>query len=205
MTAITTSVDGAYIFGALEDSDGLPVVLRAERPDEYDTPLTWAEAYAPGAGTAVNIIQVPANSDLMIFYGNFGTDVCVILHTISAETNDDISPSSAGAEVINCLAVNPSDSDEMIATIDTSEDLLYTSDGGANWSIINAALGFAATSMAVIWGGDQEPHRVFVGGNDTSDTLLLFSPNNGTVTASVGGATLAAVTNIAGIEAGYVA
>jgi len=207
MSATTTSADGSYIFNAIDDNSGFPLILRAERPDNAGDALTWVEAYAPNDGSAVNVIQVLANADQMLFYGNFGTDVCLILHTISADTNDDISPASLGLEVINCLANNPSSSDEIIVTIDTGQKLLYTSDGGVNWSILNDAdpFGFTPTALVVIWGGGGEPHRIFVGGSDGADVVLLFSPNDGVILANMAGATLVGVANIAGIEAGYVA
>jgi hypothetical protein len=206
MSAIITSADGEYVFVALEDDSGNPLVIRATRPEDAGDAPTLAQAYAPGDGSAINVTQVQADADRMIFYGNFGTDVGIINHTISTVTNEDISPSSLGSEIVNCLVVNPSDSDEMICTIDTTQDLLYTSDGGANWAALNAsALGFAPTALTVIWGGGGEPNRIFVAGNDTSDEILFFSPNDGAELADVAGASLGAVANIAGIEAGYVA
>ena len=69
MSAIATSAEGAYIFLALEDGSGFPVIVRALRSDLS----TWSSAYSPGAGSAANGASVPPNSDKMLFYGYFRT------------------------------------------------------------------------------------------------------------------------------------
>jgi len=194
MAAIITSADGDYIFVAAENG-GDQVVLKAAR-----TALaTWAEVYAPGAGSATNL-AASTDPDIVFFYGNFGANVTVIKHTISGPTNTDKSPAGLGAKVINCLAVNPSNIDQLLATVNTDQDLKYSSDGGANWSNYDAALGFDATALCAMWGGRYEPNRYFVAGDAGATLDLLYSPNAGASDSDVSGATLGAETNICSVE-----
>lgn len=197
MSALVTSADGANVFAALEDGSGYPVIATAARTDLS----TWSGAYEPGAGSAANIAAVASNPDKVIFYGNFGTDVTVIMHTISTATNTDISPASLGAKVINALHVNPSDENEMIATVDTDEDLIHTTDGGTTWSTLDAALGFDATALWVMWSGAYYPHRLFVAGHNGTDLDVLYSPNAGSSNENKEDATLGGKANITNIEA----
>ena len=159
---------------------------------------TWAAAYDPGAGTAGNVIA--AGDDTMIFYGNFGTDVTIQKHTISTVSNVDISPSSLGAKVVNTLAVNPSDTDEMICTVDTDQDALHTTDGGTIWTTIDSALGFNATALWALWSGVYFPHRLFVAGDNLTTLDLLYSPNLMTSSQDFAGTSLDAAANISGVE-----
>lgn len=194
MSAIATSADGAYVFLALEDGDGFQIILKAVRADLS----AWTAAYEPGAGSAANVAPVPCNPDKMLFYGNFDTDIVVILHTISTGDNTDISPASLGANIVNTLAVNPSSADEIIITTE-SETVQYTGDGGDNWSELDGAIGFAATALAVLWSGDYDYHRLFVAGQTGPVAQLLYSPNEcasyGDYTGSM------SVTNIASLVA----
>lgn len=195
MSAIAASADGAYIFLALEDGSGNQIIAKAARSDLS----TWSAAYQPGAGSACNVAPVPGDADKMLFYGNFDTDVVVILHTISTGANTDISPASLGAKVVNTLAVNPSNSDEIIITVDTDEDILYTADGGDNWATWDAALGFDATALYLLWSGAYEYHRYFTAGNDGT-VVLVYSPNEGASDYDYTGAALAATANVVSID-----
>jgi hypothetical protein len=201
MSAITVSADGNYIFLALENASGQPVIARCAHADLS----AWTAAYNPAAGTAANVAQVPGNADLMLFYGNFGSGVQVILHTVSSGANTNISPTGLTTKVVNGLAVNPSNADEIIITINTDQDLLRTIDAGANWVSLNAALGFNATALAVVWQAEIEKHRVYAAGQVTGAANLLYSPNSGTYFSNITGANLVAATNVAGLEVGYVA
>jgi hypothetical protein len=202
MSAIATSADGEYLFMACEDaSTGFPVIVREAR----DTPGTFTAAYSPGAGAAANVAQVLGNPDQMLFYGNFGTDVVVIRHTVSTGANEDISPASLGAKVVNGLAVNPANADEIIITVNTDQDLLHTDDAGANWETYNAALGFDATALVVLWQVEAEYHLIYAAGQVTGAARLLYSPNNGAYLSNITGANLVAAANVVGLEAGYVA
>ena len=174
MAAIATSADGAYIFMALEDTSGFPVIVKCSRDDL----ATFTAAYDPGAGTAGNVASVPGNPDLMLLFGNFGTDVTVILYTISTATPADISPPGLGAKVVNTLAVNPSNAEEIMITVDTDQDFLFTQDQGATRETLNAALGFDATALHVRWPGGYEENIGYVAGTPAA-SQLLFSPNEG--------------------------
>jgi hypothetical protein len=204
LSAIATSADGEYIFLALENASGFPVFVRAARADLS----TWTSVYAPGVGTAANVASVPGNADLMLFFGYFGSGVQVLSHVVSTGAETNISPAGLTTKVVNCLAVNPSDPDEIIITVNTDQDLLRTIDGGDNWETLNASLTFNATGLAVAWGGpstssgqgDGEPHGIYVAGNDGVDTFLLYSPNDGLVLGEVTGAALTAVANVVGVE-----
>lgn len=195
MPAIATSADGAYIFLALEDSSGNQVIARAARTDLS----TWTAAYEPGGGSAANVAMIPSNPDKMFFYGNFGTDVVIIMHTISTNDNSDISPSSLGAKVVNTLAVNPSDENELMCTVDTDQDLLYSTDQGSNWSTLDATLGFDGTALEALWSGSYWLHRYFVAGQVAGPAgQLRYSPNQGSSDADVTGAM--SVTDIVNVE-----
>lgn len=196
MSAIAVSADGAAIFLALEDASGFPVIVSADRTDLS----TWAKVYEPGAGSAANVKASPSNPDKMLFYGNFGTDLTVILHTISAVSNADISPPSLGAKVVNTLQVNPSGGGEAIITVDTDQDLLRTVDAGVNWETLNAALGFDATALWVLWSGPYFPHRLFVAGDNLTNLDLLYSPNEGASSQDFAGTSLEAAADICGVE-----
>jgi len=195
MPALATSADGAYVFMALEDASGNQVIVKAARTDLS----TWSAAYQPGAGSAANVAQVAGNPDKMLFYGNFGTDVTVVMHTISTATNTDISPASLGAKVVNTAAVNPSDEDEIVISIDTDQDLKHTSDGGTTWTAWDATLGFDATALFALWSGAYFLHRYFVAGQVAGPAgELRYSPNEGSSDADKTGAM--SVTDVSGVE-----
>lgn len=193
MPAIATSSDGAYIFLALENASGFPVFLRAER----DNLATWTSVYAPGVGTSANVASVPGNSDKMLFYGYFGSGVQVLSHTISTGAEVNISPTGLTTKIVNALAVNPSDPNEIIIAVGTDQDLLRTIDLGANWTSLYATLAFNATGLAVRW---DDPDRAFVAGYDGADVDLLYSPNAGAFFSDESGAALKAALNVTNIE-----
>jgi len=197
MAAIATSADGDYIFLALEDSGGFPAFLQAARSDL----ATFSEVYAPGAGSAANVTPSPSNPDIVLFHGNFGTDLTVSTYTISTDTVADISPSSLGAKVANNLAINPSGGSEAVITVDTDQDITHTTDGGTTWTAWDAALGFNATALWVLWSGVYYPHRYFVAGDNLTTLDILYSPNEGAGSTDVSGATVGALTNISALEA----
>lgn len=197
MPAIATTADGAYIYAALEDSaTGNQIIARAARGNLS----TWTSVYDPGGGSAGNVAPAPSDSDVMYFYGNFGTDKTVIKHSVSAVTNSDISPASLGAKVVNTLSVDPSDADRIVISVGTDQDLLYTEDGGANWTLWEAALGFDATAKYVIWGGLWYPARLFVAGHDGLNAVLLYSPNEMASEQDEASAALQAASNIVAVE-----
>lgn len=194
---IAVSADGAYVFLALESAtSGFPVIVKAARTDLS----AWSLVYDPGAGSAANIAPAPGDPDLMFLFGNFGTNVTVLSYTISTDTAGDISPASLGAKVVNTLAVNPSDPDEIWITVDTDQDLLHTVDGGANWTALNGALALDATALAVLWSGAYRPDRGFIAGDNGADLDLLYTPNDGETVQDLAGATLGALTNICSLE-----
>lgn len=196
MATIATSADGEYIFIALEDLDGLPLIARASRDDLS----TWSSVYAPGAGTAANIMPCVAKPDLMFFYGNFGSGVQVIEHVVSTGAETNISPAGLTTKVVNALAINPSNSEEIAITVNTDQDLKYSSDGGTNWSDWSAALGFDATALAVLWSGQYQLNRYLVAGDNGADLDLLYSPNQGANSSNMEDASLEAQAAICAIE-----
>lgn len=196
MSAITVSADGAYVLVALEDMSGGAVVGRAVRSADF---ATWTPAYrAPNEPANVKI--VPSNPNSIFFHGNFDTDVLIILHSISAETNTDISPTSLGAKVCNTLESNPSGGGEAWATIDTDQDLLRTQDAGTTWAALDAALGFDATALEVLWSGGYALDRAFIAGKPAS-VELQYTPSEGADKEDQANAGLAAVANICSIIA----
>lgn len=193
MASIALTADGTEIYVALEDGSGLPVVLRAVTTQLED----FIVAYEPGDGSAVNIASVPSNLDLMLIYGDFGTDVKVIQHTVSTNSNADISPASLGAAVVNGLDVNPEDAQEIYITVNTAQDLLKTSNGGGSWTTKNSALGVDPTAVKVAW---PNPDKLFVTGAAGGDTKLLWSTNGGTSFTDQAGSALQATLNICGLD-----
>lgn len=195
MSAIAVSQDGAAIFLALEDGSGNSVVVKCERDDL----TTFTAVYAPGAGTACNVLAT-GDPDLMLFYGNFGSGIQVVKHVISTGAETNISPSGLTTKVINALAVNPSNISEIWATVNTDQDLLGTVDGGTTWTTLNAALGINPTSLLVFWAGDYNDNRAFIGGTVTGVTELLYTPNEGASYSDYAGASLDGAAAIVGIE-----
>lgn len=196
MASIATSSDGNYIFAALEDGSNNQIISKSSRSDLS----TWSVAYNPGAGSASNVIPVPSDPDKMLFYGNFGTNVVLILHTISTGTNTDISPSSLGAKVINTCEVNPQDASQIVITVDTDQDMLYTSDQGSNWTAWSSALGLDATATELLWSGAYWPHRVFVAGDNGANLDLLYSPNQMSQSGDEASGSLASAADICSVE-----
>lgn len=199
MAAITTTQDGEYIYLALDDvATGFPVILRCAR----SSLAVFTSQYAPGAGAAANLTPDLSNPDRVLFYGNFGTNVTVLSHVPSTGAETDISPPGLGAQVVNCLAIDPNNPDEIWVTVDTANDLLRTLDGGSNWDTLTNALGFSATAMAINWGSEVEYHIGFVAGDNGADLDLLYTPNEGSEFDDYAGAGLGAQTNICGVEIG---
>jgi hypothetical protein len=199
MPALCVSADGNHIFLALEDSStGFPVIAKAARSDLS----TWSAAYEPGAGTAANVVAT-GNPDVMLFFGNFGSGVQVVKHVVSTGAETNISPAGLGAKIVNCLAVNPSNPAEIAVTVDADQDVLATTDAGANWAAWDDALGFNATALALLWSDSDDPNRYFVAGDTGSGLALLYSPNEGTSSADYAG-DVGAAANVCAIEVTYV-
>jgi hypothetical protein len=195
MAAILYNADGTYIFMALE-TGGFPVVVRSAR----DIPGTGTAVYSPGVGSACNIERANGNPDKMFFYGQFGSGVQVIEHIVSTEINTNISPSGLTTKIVNTLAVNPSNDSEIVISVGTDEDLLYTSDGGSNWSAWDATLGFDSTALWVFWSGLYIAHRYFTAGDNGLDLDLLYSPNEGVSSTNEESTALGAQANICSLE-----
>ncbi len=197
MPAICTSGNGNYIYMALEDvTTGDQFIVEAAADD-----LTfWEAIYTPEAGSAGNVIPMAANPDKVIFYGNFGTDVTLLIWDSANRTLTDISPSSLGAKVVNTCQTNPANEDEIIITVDTDQDLLYSDDGGSTWTTWDATLGFDATALAGIWSSQYAPHRYMVAGDAGADLDLLYSGNQGNQSKNLEAAGLAAQVDICSVE-----
>lgn len=196
MAAICTTSDGAYIFLALEDSGtGNQVITKVARTDLS----SWTAAYEPGGGSAANV-AASGNPDRVYFYGNFGSGIQVVKHTVSTGANANVSPTGLTTKVVNCLAVNPSDADELIITVNTDQDVMHSTDAGANWETWDATLAFDATALFALWSGAYELHRYFVAGDVAGTIQLKYSPNEGSSDADQAGAALGAVANVCGVE-----
>jgi hypothetical protein len=196
MPAIATSADGAYIFLALENSSGQPVIVRAAR----SALSTFTAAYNPAAGSAGNVASVPGNPDLMLFYGNFGSGVQVVKHVISTGVNTNISPSGLTTKVANALASNPSDPNEIWITVNTDQDLKRSTDLGVGWADLDAALGLNPTAMLALWSGAYNLDRGLIAGDVAGTEQLLYSANEFSSKLDKAGASLGAAAAIVGIE-----
>lgn len=193
MPAIAITSDGKYIYLALENLSGVPIIVRCQQDDL----ATFEAAYQPGAGSAANVRQVPSNPNRMLFYGNFGSNVEVIEHTPSSGVNSDISPPSLGSNVVNGLDVNPNNENEILITVNGSQDLLRTTDKGDNWTTLNSNLGINPTAIAVVW---PDSLKLFIAGNTGSETRLLWSTDRGSSFTNQAGSALGAAANITNVE-----
>jgi len=185
------AINQQNIFMALEDGSALPLIVKSTLAD----PGTFSTVYEPGAGTAANVIT-SGDPDIVYFYGNFGSGVQVIKHTISTLTNTNKSPAGLTTKVVNGMDVNPDDANELWITVNTDQDLLKSTTGGTSWSSINAALGLNPTALKVIWPDSQ---KILVAGNDGTDTKLLYSTDGGVAFTNI--VTVAGLTDSANIVA----
>jgi len=192
MAAITTTQDGNYIYLALQDSSGFPTVVRCARSDLS----VFASQYAPGAGTAANVATVDNDADNIMFYGNFGSGIQVIKHTVSSGAETNISPSGLTTKVVNTLALNPTDDDHIWITVDTDQDLLRTTNNGSAWTTLDAALGYNATGLGVLF-TPQTPIAL-VGGKPAA-VQMDCTTNLGTSKTNLAGS-MSTATNITNIE-----
>jgi hypothetical protein len=198
VSKLETSQDGAFVFVALEDdATGNQLVFKITRPTS--TTPTTVTAYEPGDGSTGNVAPT-GDPDRMVFHGNFGTDVGVVDHAIVAATNTDISPASIGAELIQPLEIDPSDIQHIVAINRNDQDALETEDGGAAWSVLNAALGITVDAMSAIFLGAYFPFGGFIGGNDGVDENLSYSPNEFSGLRDDASAALKAVGGIVSVD-----
>ncbi len=196
MSSLSVNATGSYVFVALQEPNtGDQIVLYTPHTDLDG----WQSAYR-AEGTAANVKIIASNLDAIFMHGNFDTDLLIQTYTISTEAIADISPAGLGAKVCNALQVNPSGVGEAWATIDTDEDLLRTQDAGATWPALDAALGFDATAISVLWSGGYALDRAFIAGKPAS-VQLQYSPSEGADKADMANAGLAAVANICSVVA----
>jgi hypothetical protein len=156
MSILEASQDGAFVFVALEDdATGNQIIFKITRPTST-TPVT-AKAYEPGGGSAGNVAR-SADYDAMIWHGNFGTDIGVVIYSIVLETNTDISPSSIGAKLIQPLSADPHDRSHFVAINQDDQDA-------------------TVEAMDLVFLGAYFPFGGFIGGNDGVDENLSYTPN----------------------------
>lgn len=198
MSILQASQDGGFVFVALEDdATGNQLIFKITRPTS--TTPTTVKAYEPGAGSAGNVAPT-GDPDRMTFHGNFGTDIGVVDHAIAAATNTDISPTSIGAELIQPLEVDTSDVSHIVAINRNDQDALETEDTGANWAVLNAALGVTVDAMDLVFLGAYFPFGGFIGGNDGVDENLSYSPNEFSGLRDDASAALKAVGSIVSVD-----
>jgi len=173
MSVLSTSTDEQFLFVALEDSAGLQLIKKLQVPS-----LTITDAFVAGAGTASNVLQHPTDEDFVYFYGQFGASINVIKHTISSVTNTDISIPITN--VINSLAVNPSNDQQLYAYANSNQSLYLTIDGGTAWNVVNGGVGLSAiTQIITLWSIVPSPNRLFASGDDTINSIINYTPNGG--------------------------
>lgn len=173
-SSIAVAADGQNIFFALEDNaTGDQIIIASTRP----AAPTMSLAYVPGGGSAANVFS-SGDRNKMVFGGNFATDVVIVDHDIDAGTNTDISPASAAADIVSPIKVDPSNPSHIIAINKTDEDALETTDNGASWSTLNAALGIQIVAMDAVFFGAFFPVGSVYGGNDGVDENVTYSPND---------------------------
>jgi hypothetical protein len=198
MAAISYNASGDYVFIAVEASTGgYQFVIMASAADL----TTWTVALAPAGvgGSAGNVLAPLAAPGKMLLHGNFDTDAGLYLYDIEADSLTDISPGSLSAGEINVLAINPDGTGEAVIGVSgAAQALQYSGDSGATWSDWDAAPGFDATALAVLWSGAGDYHRYLIAGQVSGAVQLLYSPNEGASLLDVTGGL--SVTNICNIE-----
>ncbi len=172
--AFSPNQSGEFLFFAMEDTSGNQMVLKVLRPTS--TTPTVLTVYNPLSGTAGNIAST-GDPNRMIWHGNFGTDVGVVDHAITAATNTDISPSSIGAELIQPLQVDLSDINHIVAINRNDQDALETDNLGGSYATLNTTLGQSVDAMDLAFFGAYFPFGGFFGGNDGADENLEYTPN----------------------------
>jgi len=170
MTATALASDQQTIFIALEDSTGLPVMVKTTLADLS----IFETVYTPGAGFAANVIAAP--NGIMYFYGNFGTNVGIIQHDVVAETNTDVTPASLGTDDINALDVDPDLGQIIFIGISGVQDLKKSLNAGTSWASVNAALGIDPTALLVLW---PDANKLLIAGSTGAQNRLLYSDDGG--------------------------
>ena len=173
MPAYVLNSSGTTQFMAMEDGTGAQVVGSAPVGSSF-----WARVYDPATGSSCNVQTVEADSGLMLFYGQFGTGVNVILHTVAGGINTDISIPGIGTTPVNCLSVNPGTALQMV-TVDNVGQLRSTIDGGANWVDGAVIIAEPANWIKVKWAGIYTAPRLMVALNNGGAERLYYSPNGG--------------------------
>lgn len=195
MSKLETSQDGVFLFAALEDNaTGNQLIFKITRPTS--TTPTTVTAYEPGAGSSGNIAPT-GDPNRMIFHGAFGGGDAVVDHAIVAGTNTEI---GNGAET-QPLAVDPSDVSHIVAYDTAVEEIAETENGGSSWSTLNNSLAPSPLdAMAFIFFGAYFPFGGFLGGNDSVDEYLGYSPNEFSGVREDTSAALKAVGSIVSID-----
>lgn len=201
MSMLKATADGAFLFIALEDdATGFQLIFKIVRPTS-STPTTTL-VYEPGGGSAGNITPTTDN-DLVIFNGNFNTDVGVIRHAITAGTNTDITPATIGADVIQPAEVDPNFTGGILVWNDTDSDLLETEDAGVSWTTLRSDAGLIAASslggMDVLFKGNFQDHNIYVVGDGGSGVKVYESLDKGTTLTALENAALNTAADVVGI------
>lgn len=194
---ITPTANGERVIVALEEATTGDQMIWQADAEELDA---WGFDYDPQAGSAANVDMVPANEWGIFLFGNFDTDVVLLLYDVNEGTVTDLSPGTLGAKVVNALKVNPTGVGEAWATVDTDQDLIRTQDAGATWPALDAAMGFDPTALDVLWSGGFALDRGFIAGKPAS-VELQYTPSEGADKQDLANAGLAAVANICSIIA----
>ena len=184
-------------FALEEESTGNQVIIKYDiLSEQFNT------VYDPQAGDCSNVIRLGTDLDNMLFFGNFGTDVKLIKHTISTLNNSDISPASLGSNLLQPVESDPLDSNHIIAIDQDSEDVLESLDLGSNWNTINNAIGGLVLAIKMLWNNIYYPDNGFIGLYDGVDTALFFTPNNFENTREDSSAALQSASDIVSLDIG---
>ena len=200
MSMLRTSNDGSFVFMALEDvASGNQIIFKITRPTS-STPTT-VKAYEPLGGSSGNV-EPTGDNDIMVFHGNFGTDVATIRHAITAVTNTDISPPSTGAEVIQPAEVNPNYVGNILVWNEDDDDLLQTEDAGVSWDVIRTDAGLVTTlrGMDILFKGNFQDHNIYFVGDGGSGVKVYESLDEGITLTSLENATLNTAADASGIR-----
>jgi hypothetical protein len=161
------SADDVYLYvGTLQG--GNPVLLRLLSTLVADP----TQAYAPGAGSVINVRCGDKNTDWVWIAGDFG--VPMVRLSIDDGATWTTKDPGTWAGVAQPIVVGPDSDDLVLVATDGDDDLHETEDGGLIWTTLNAALPFDIGGMDRL---DVNPNEMVFGSD--ADRNTRYTPNRG--------------------------
>jgi len=161
---------GYYVYVALLDSDGHPVIIRVSHDLGEIT-----NVFAPGTGTWGGVVADHFFSDVLWMFGDFGSEK-ILVSDDWGETYQDCTDASWNAnEVVRPLLPSDWDPNDVIAILNFANESWRTRNWGENW----VKQGDTAFDCACGARDPFEPDNVWIGREDTGANHIQYSPNAG--------------------------